>query len=108
MTLRHLCIGAVSAVALVTLSNGGQAAPLSGAGVGLKADASINSGIEKATYRRCWWRHGRRVCRLVGYRTYRSYDDDGYYGPYYGYGYGPSIGFSFGGGGRHHGHHRRR
>ena len=98
MTLRYFCIGAASAAALAAPSLAVQAAPLSGNPAQLKADAP-SSGIEKAAYRRCWWRHGYQVCRWVGYRDY----DDGNYG----YGYGPSIGFRFGGGGRHfHGHRR--
>ena len=86
------------ALGLAALS--AQAAPVGSATADLKAAAGQSSSVEKADYRRCWWRNGRRYCRWV--REY--YPDDGYY-PYY---YGPSVGFYFGGGGgRHHRHHRR-
>ena len=86
------------------------AAPLVDAGV--KAIATETSPVDSVAYRRCWWRHGYRHCRYVD-RYYRSYGYAPYYydDGYYGYGYGPSIGLSFGGwGGGHHGHfggHRR-
>ena len=100
MELRKVTVGAFSAIALFALAPAPKAAPL--ATTDFKA-GSAESGIEKAAYRRCWFRHGERVCRWVGYRSY--YDDDSY--GYYGY--GPSIGFGFYGGGRGHFHggHRR-
>ena len=103
MTFKHLYLGAFSAVALSALSLSGtvQAAPLSGSASALKS-GTVPSTIEKAAYRRCWWRDGYRVCRWVGYSDYDYYDD----GPYY-YSYGPSVGFRFGGGGRFHGGHGR-
>lgn len=102
MTIRQACIGSISALALLASAPASWSAPLSTSAGELKADRAANSGIEKAAYRRCWWRHGERVCRWVGYRSYDYYDDDGYYG------YGPSFSFSFGGGGRHfHGGHYR-
>jgi hypothetical protein len=70
-----------------------QAAPAGGSTADLKATAGASASVEKADYR-CWWRHGRRVCRY--------YDD----GPYYYY--GPSIDLRFGGGHRHHRHHHHR
>jgi hypothetical protein len=107
MTLRCFCIGAASAVAIAAFSVALQAAPLSGAGNELKAFGANDSSIEKAAYRRCWWRHGNRVCRWVGYRDY-DYDNYGYYGYGPSYGYGSGIGFRFGGGGGHfRGGHRR-
>ncbi|HEX5959042.1 MAG TPA: hypothetical protein VFY92_10375 [Hyphomicrobiaceae bacterium] len=57
--------------------------------------------VEKAAYRRCWIDGGVRHCRWFagpyddGYGYYDDYDD----GPVYGY--GPSVGLFFGGGGRH-------
>ena len=97
MRLKHFCLGAVGLTAASFLPLTAQAAPL--AGNELKAGTAVTSNIEKAAYRRCWWRHGYRVCRWVGYPYYD--DDYGYYG------YGPSFGFRFGGGGHHfHGHHR--
>jgi hypothetical protein len=104
MTIRHACIGAISALAFLSWAPASWSAPLSPSAGELKAE---NSSIEKAAYRRCWWRR-ERVCRWVGHRAYDYYGDDGYYGygPYYSY--GPSFGFSFGGGGRHfHGGHHR-
>jgi hypothetical protein len=101
MTFKHLYLGAFSAVALSALSGTVQAAPLYGSASALKS-GTVPSTIEKAAYRRCWWRHGYRVCRWVGYSDYDYYDD----GPYY-YSYGPSVGFRFGGGGRFHGGHGR-
>ena len=100
MRLKHFSLGAAGLIAANLLTATAQAVPLSGGQ--LKADIAAASSIEKAAYRRCWWRHGYRVCRWVGYPYY---DDYGYYGP--SYGYGPSFGFRFGGGGHHfHGHHR--
>jgi hypothetical protein len=90
------CIGAASALALLGLATTAQAAPLGSATGGLKATAEDSSSVDKVAHRRCWWRHGHQVCRWVGYSDYY---DGGYYG------YGPSVGFSFGGG-RHHGGHR--
>jgi hypothetical protein len=106
MSPRKTCLGIASALALLGLSaglsSGTQAAPRSGAPE-LKADATT-AAIEKAAYRRCWWRYGHRVCRWVG----GPYYDDEYYGggPYV-YGYAPFVGFGFGGGHHHHGHHWR-
>jgi hypothetical protein len=77
MTLRHLSICAGGAIALLALSATSEAAPVSGAVARLNSVTSTSSGIEKAAYRRCWWRHGHQVCRWVGYR---DYDDYGYYG----------------------------
>lgn len=106
MTVRQACFGSISALALL-ISAPSWSAPLSTSAGELKRDRVANPGIEKAAYRRCWWRHGERICRWVGYRPYGYYDDGDYgYGPYYGF--GPSFGFSFGGGGRHfHGGHHR-
>ena len=100
--LKQFCLGAMTVAAVSLLPTTMQAAPLSGSE--LKAGAAVASNVDKAAYRRCWWRHGYRVCRWVGYPSY--YDDDyGYYG------YGPSIGFGFGGRGGHfhggHGGHHR-
>ncbi len=76
---------------------------------GLKTNAAETLAVDHVNYRRCWHRHGYLVCRRgyrYGYAPY--YYDDGYYG----YGYGPSVGLYFGGGGwgGHRGHfggHRR-
>jgi len=101
MRLKHFCLGTVGLIVASFLPPTAQAAPISGNE--LKAGIAATANIEKAAYRRCWWRHGYRVCRWVGYPYYD--DDYGYYGPYYGY--GPSFSFRFGGGGHHfHGHHR--
>jgi hypothetical protein len=95
MRLNNFCFGVAGLIAAGLLPATVQAAPISGSE--LKAGTAAASNIEKAAYRRCWWRHGYRVCRWVGYPYY---DDD------YGY-YGPSFGFRFGDGGhRFHGHHR--
>jgi hypothetical protein len=84
----------------LALAAGLLCAPASAAPVGNVAGVHTpnTSNVEQAAYRRCWWHNGHRHCRL--YRTY-------------GYGYGPTFGFSFGGGrhfhgGGHHGggHHR--
>jgi hypothetical protein len=101
MTMKAVGLGAATAIGFACLTAGAQAAPLSANS--LKAETSTSSAVEKAAYRRCWWRHGVRVCRWV-------HDDYGYYGYGPSYGYGPGIGFSFGGGGRHfhgHRHHHR-
>jgi hypothetical protein len=99
---------AVAAVGAVAMS--AQAAPLGGVAGDVKATANQPTAVEKAAYRRCWWRYGARHCRW-----YYGYNDGGYdYGPVYGY--GPDIGLFFGGGGGGHfrgghgggrgGHHR--
>jgi hypothetical protein len=109
MDIRRLIIAAAISAATGSFAWGAAAAPLSGAGSELKAAPA--PAAEKAAYRRCWWRHGYRVCRWVGGDYYdNGYYDDGYYGPYVGF--GPGIGFGFGGhahGGHFHGghgHHR--
>jgi hypothetical protein len=112
MNIRRLFIAAAISAFTGAFTTGASATPLtSGAGSELKSATA--PGVEKAAYRRCWWRNGYRVCRWVG----GPYYDDGYYGDgYYGYGpyfgFGPGIGFGFGGGhgghfhGGGHGHHR--
>lgn len=59
MKLRHVCIGGAGAMALSVLSHSLPAAPLPGPRI-LAAPEQI---VEKAAYRRCWLRKGRRVCR---------------------------------------------
>jgi hypothetical protein len=94
MKLNGLYCGAAAAVTLALTATTPQAAPLSGAGNELNDGSAI---VQKAAYRRCWIRYGVRHCRWVDY----FYDDDY---PYYGY--GPDIGFFFGGhGGHFHGGH---
>ena len=70
-------IGAVSAVALATLSAAASAAPLSNA-AGSLTSARNGSAVEQVAYRRCWRENGYRRCARV-----RGY---GYGG--YGYTYG--------------------
>lgn len=104
-------------VAVLALGAGLLCAPASAAPVGnlTGLQAPSTSNVEKVA-RRCWryrghW-HCRRRLRRYGY-VYPYYYEPYYYDPYpYYYGYGPSIGFSFGGGrhfhggGHHGGHHR--
>jgi len=80
------------------------AAPLGGGGPGTAAAASIErlATVQKAAYRRCWIAGGVRHCRWFAdpydddyYGDSSYYDDPGYYG------YGPGIGFFFGGGRGH-------
>src|SRR5215831_8244470 len=95
---RHFIAAAIAAVTGASAS-GASATPLAGAGSELKSATA--PAVEKAAYRRCWWRDGYRVCRWIGDHYYDDgYYDDGYYGPYFGF--GPGIGFGFGGG--HGGH----
>ncbi len=98
MGIKQHCLGAAAAVALCAFAIPAMAAPIGASGL---KSASTSANIQKVNFRRCWWHHGRRVCRW--YR--RSY---GYY-PSYGYGYYPFFGFSFGGHRHHfhgfHGHH---
>jgi hypothetical protein len=110
MRERHFVLGTAGVVVLSAMALSAQAAPLGGAANDLKASVSNPSGVEQTAFRRCWWRHGVRVCRWVG----EPYDDGDYYDggtPYY-YGYGPGISLYFGGGwgggwhGGHHYHHR--
>jgi hypothetical protein len=75
-----------------------QAAPLDGVAGDVAATANQATAVEKAAYRRCWWRYGVRHCRW-----YYGYCGGGY-DPYYDY--GPGVGLFFGGGGGHfHGDH---
>jgi hypothetical protein len=112
MTLKKWLVGAAGAVAVGTLSASVQAAPLGTAPDSLKVAADENTAVQDVVWvRRCWWHHGNRHCR-------RIWRDSGYYYDSYpyndGYYYGPSIGFSFGGGhghhhsGHHHGGHHHR
>ena len=82
--------------------------------IGLEVQPSSN--VDQVHYRgrRCWRHRGHWHCRR-GLRRYGYYAQPYYYEPYpYYYGYGPTIGFSFGGGrhfhggGRRHGGHGRR
>lgn len=96
MRAMKCCLSAAAgAMALGLATVGAQAAPAAGGTADLQAAAGTQSSVEKAAYRRCWWRHGVRHCRWVG-------DEYGYSYPYY---YGPSYGLYFGGGHRHHRHH---
>jgi hypothetical protein len=110
MDIRRLLIAVGISAATGAFTWSAAATPLSGAGSELRTATA--PAVEKAAYRRCWWRDGVRVCRWVGDYYYDDgYYDDGYYGPYFGF--GPGIGFGFGGGRFHgghfhggHGHHR--
>jgi hypothetical protein len=88
MKSRHWIIGTASALALTWTIASAQAAPTIGPS-GLKAAQMHASPTQTVDYRRCWWRHGNRVCRW--FPSY-SYDyGSSYYGPaYYGY-YGPGY-----------------
>src|SRR5688572_12212867 len=87
--------------------------PASAAPVGSLTGLEVphTSNVEPVHYRRgrrCWRHRGHWHCRRA-FRRYGYYAVPYYYEPYpYYYGYGPTIGFSFGGGrhfhgGRHHG-----
>jgi hypothetical protein len=69
VTIRQARIGSISALVFLASAPPSWAAPLSTSAGELKADRAANSGLEKAAYRRCWWRHGERICRWVGYRS---------------------------------------
>ncbi len=100
MTLKLWLIGVAGALALSTLSVSDQAAPLGVTTDSLKVAADENTAVQGVVWvRRCWWHNGHRHCRRVWS------DQPYYYGPYPydDYYYGPTFGFSFGGG---HGHHR--
>jgi hypothetical protein len=97
--MKSLLLAGAGALMLGSLAIPASAAPAVG---GLKTTAAETSAVDHVNYRRCWHRHGHLVCRR-GYRDgYAPYYDDGYYG----YGYGPSVGLYFGGGGRGWGGHR--
>jgi hypothetical protein len=89
MTLKTWLLGAAAAVAFGAAGTTAQAAPLGN----MQANAveQNSPGLNVAWVRQCHFHRGHRHCR----RVWRD-----------GYGYGPSVGFSFGGGHRHHGHHR--
>jgi hypothetical protein len=104
-TLLATCFAAMFA----TLA-GASAAPLP-ASTGIRADAEL----QQIDYRRCFRRHGRRVCRYYS-DDYDDYDDYPYYygggGIYLGFGHGHGHGGGHhggghhsGGGGGHHGGH---
>jgi hypothetical protein len=103
MKLQALILAGAGALALLSFALPAAAAPSVGAD--LKTAASENSTVDQVYYRtrHCWRHHGHLHCRYHRY-GYAPYYDDGYYG----YGFGPSIGLSFGGGGHHGGHHHRR
>jgi len=100
MNIRRLFIAAAISAVTGAFTTGASATPLS-SGTGSELKSATAPAVEKAAYRRCWWRDGYRVCRWIGDHYYDDgYYDDGYYGPYFGF--GPGIGFGFGGG--HGGH----
>ena len=96
MGMKQHCLGAAAAVALCAFAIPAMAAPIGPSGL---KSASTSANIQKVDFRRCWWHHGRRVCRWYR-RSYEYYPSYGYY---------PFFGFSFGGHRHHfhgfHGHH---
>ena len=78
MMRRYWMAGLASAALLAVASLPAQAAPANGA-LGLRS-SNGSSLVEKAAYRRCWWRGGRRHCGWVEGRRPRVYG----YGTYYG------------------------
>src|SRR5262245_8089874 len=96
MRLNIALSGIAGALALGMLSLSAQAAPLSGAPAGPKANVGENQLAQKTYYgRRCWRHRGHLHCR--GYHRYGYYP---YYRDRYYYGgpafYGPGFGFYFG------------
>jgi hypothetical protein len=90
-----------ASAAALALAAGLLSAPASAAPLGLNgAKAPGTSNVEQAAYRRCWRHNGHLRCRYVGDADPYYYDDDYRY-----YGYGPVIGFGFGGGRHFHGGH---
>lgn len=69
MTLRHFCIDAAGAIALVALRPAALAAPLTTAGGELRIGFAATSNVEKAAYHGCRRSRGVRVCRWVGTNT---------------------------------------
>jgi hypothetical protein len=102
MRLRVTVFAAIGALMLGSLALPAAAAPA--VGTDLKTATTESSSFDRVNYRRCWRHNGHLHCRYRRY-GYAPYYDDGYYG----YGYGPSVGLYFGGGGGHfrHGGHRR-
>jgi len=105
MRLSLTMLAGAGALMLGSLSLSANAAPAINSD--LKTTATESSAVDQVNYRhrRCWRHHGHLHCRYRSY-GYAPYYDDGYYS----YGFGPSVGLYFGGGGRHfhHGGHRHR
>jgi hypothetical protein len=110
--LSTLLASAGLVIGIGLLAGPASAGPLGNLG-GLQQQA--NPAVESVGYRRyshrgCWRHRGHWHCPR--YRRYSYYDYgypyyDAYYGgPYYGYGWGPSVAFSFGGGRHWGGGHR--
>jgi hypothetical protein len=106
----RLSLMAVSTALAAGLTAGAvQAAPFAGnAGSAVHANAETSALVQKAAYRRCWIIDGVRRCRWFAdpYDDYGYYDDDYYFYDGPSYGYGPGVGFFFGGGRHGHGFHR--
>ena len=104
--MKTMILGTFAAAAL--LASAAQAAPLSPAmGESLSGSASA-ADVEQVrlvcnSHGRCFRTGGPRYVQryhgdddVVVRRSYNYYDGPRHYGPGYGYGGGPSIGFSFG------------
>lgn len=102
MKMKYWLSASAGALALGLMAVSAEAAPLSSAAGDLKASAGQTSAVDQVYWRRHCWRHrGHLHCRRYWVGGYDPYYYD------YGYSYGPSIGFFFGGGHhRHHFHHR--
>jgi len=70
-------IGVCGATSLGLGALGAQAAPAALGMMRTMAAVGAQSKPQDVAYRRCWWRHGHRHCKLYD-GSYRGY---GYYGP---------------------------
>jgi len=66
---KYWMVGAATAAMCSTASLAASAAPASNSGY-VGSAAQHETVVEKAAHRRCWWREGRRYCRLVERRDY--------------------------------------
>ena len=102
MNLRHVLVGAATAIGLGWGLASAEAAPAVATAGDLTAAVRQSSNVDQVYWaRRCWRHAGHLHCR-------RHWVDYGYYEPYYyePYYYRPAFGFFFGAP-RHHHHFRR-
>ncbi len=87
MRLSHLfAVAAVAGMAMFGMQPSASAAQAGAAFAPAATKLGVSNDVVKVG-RRCWWRHGRRVCSWYGPRRHRGY---------YGYRRRPSVGIYVG------------
>lgn len=73
MRLSHLfAVAAVAGMAMFGIQPSASAAQAGAAFAPAATKLAVSNDVVKVG-RRCWWRHGRRVCRRYGPRRHRGY-----------------------------------